>query len=120
MLLYQMERTAASVHMAAAVPNFAWLEHRVTPTEDGKFLDADLFPQQCELEGAMLKVPEGPGLGVEFNEELAKEQEFKFWEAPHLHRHDVSRQYTTYVLDEQANQSSNIMIRRIVFLMIPL
>ena len=86
--------TAASVHMAAAVPNFAWLEHRVTPTEDGKFLDADLFPQQCELEGAMLKVPEGPGLGVEFNEELAKEQEFKFWEAPHLHRHDGS--YTNW------------------------
>ena len=38
----------------------------------------------------MLKVPEGPGLGVEFNEELAEEQEFKFWEAPHLRRRDGS------------------------------
>ena len=86
--------TAASVHLAAAVPNFSWLEHRVTPTEDVKFLDEDLFPVQCELEGSMLKVPEGSGLGVEFNEELAKEQAFKFWEAPHLHRHDGS--YTNW------------------------
>ena len=86
--------TAATVHLAAAVPNFAWLEHRVTPTEEGKFMDEDLFPLQCELEGSMLKVPEGPGLGVEFNEELAREQEFKFWEAPHLKRRDGS--YTNW------------------------
>jgi galactonate dehydratase len=86
--------TAATVHLAAAVANFSWLEHRVTPTEDGKFMDEDLFPVQCELDGAMLKVPEVPGLGVEFNEELAKEQAFKFWEAPHLHRHDGS--YTNW------------------------
>ena len=82
--------TAATVHLAAAVPNFSWLEHRVTPTEAGKFMDEELFPMQCELVGSMLKVPEGPGLGVEFNEELAKEQEFKFWEAPHLRRRDGS------------------------------
>ena len=36
--------TAASVHLAAAVPNFSWLEHRVTPTEKGRFLDDELFP----------------------------------------------------------------------------
>ena len=53
--------TAATVHLAAAVPNFAWLEHRVTPTEAGKFMDEDLFPMQCELVGSMLKVPEGAG-----------------------------------------------------------
>ena len=82
--------TAATVHLAAAVPNFSWLEHRVTPTEAGQFMDEDLFPVQCELVGSMLKVPEGPGLGVEFNEELAQEQEFKFWEAPHLRRRDGS------------------------------
>ncbi|MCY3791159.1 MAG: mandelate racemase/muconate lactonizing enzyme family protein, partial [Gemmatimonadetes bacterium] len=64
--------------------------HRVTPTEAGQFMDEDLFPEQCELVGSMLKVPEGPGLGVEFNEELAQEQEFKFWEAPHLRRRDGS------------------------------
>ena len=31
-----------------------------------------------------------PGLGVEFNEELAAKQSFKFWEATHLHRRDGS------------------------------
>ena len=35
---------------------------------------------------------DGPGLGVEFNEEAAKEQTFKFWEAPHWHRRDGSHQ----------------------------
>ncbi|HHX44172.1 MAG TPA: mandelate racemase/muconate lactonizing enzyme family protein, partial [Chloroflexi bacterium] len=35
-------------------------------------------------------VPEAPGLGVEFNEELAQQQSFKFWEPPHLHRRDGS------------------------------
>jgi galactonate dehydratase len=27
---------------------------------------------------------------VEFNEELAQQQSFKFWEPPHLHRRDGS------------------------------
>jgi galactonate dehydratase len=42
------------------------------------------------LEGTRFRVPETPGLGVEFNEELAKSQDFKFWEAPRLHRRDGS------------------------------
>jgi galactonate dehydratase len=86
--------TAASVHMSAAVPNFAWLEHRVTPGEQSKSQDDDLFPTQVQLEGSMLRVPDAPGLGVEFNEELAQEQEFKYWEAPHLRRRDGS--YTNW------------------------
>ena len=86
--------TAASVHLAAAVPNFSWLEHRVSPGEDIKSQDLDLFPVQLELEGSMLVVPNAPGLGIEFNEELAHEQKFKFWEAPHLHRLDGS--YTNW------------------------
>ncbi len=86
--------TAASVHLAAAVPNFAWLEHRVTPTEAGRFLDEDLFPSQLKSEGDRIAVPDTPGLGVEFNEELAKEQTFKFWEAQHLKRTDGS--YTNW------------------------
>ena len=54
--------TAATVHLAAAVPNFAWLEHRVTPTEAGQFMDEELFPVQCELVGSMLRCPRGRGL----------------------------------------------------------
>ena len=41
--------TAASVHMSAAVPNFAWLEHRVTPGEQSTSQDTDLFPTQVQL-----------------------------------------------------------------------
>jgi galactonate dehydratase len=81
--------TAATIHLAAAVPNFSWLDARATPTEDRR-LDFDLFPAQPQLEGAWYPVPDGPGLGVEFNEELALKQPFRFWEAPHLHRRDGS------------------------------
>ena len=82
--------TAATVHLAAAVPNFAWLEHRVTPTEAGRFLDDGMFPIQLKAQGSRITVPDGPGLGVAFNEEMAKEQAFKFWEADHLRRTDGS------------------------------
>ncbi len=81
--------TAATIHLAAAVPNFAWMEVRVSPTENRK-LDWDLFPVQPDLVGTGFPVLDKPGLGVEFNEELAKTQAFKFWEAPHLHRKDGS------------------------------
>ncbi len=86
--------TAATLHMAAAATNFAWLEVRVSPTENLGFDNSDLFPVQPQLEGASFPVPEGPGLGIEFNEELAKEQAFKFWEAPHLRKRDGS--YTNW------------------------
>ena len=86
--------TAASVHLAAAVPNFAWLEARVSPTENLGFADRDLFPVQLEPEGDRFPVPEGPGLGVEFDEEAAAAQRFVLWEAPHLRRRDGS--YTNW------------------------
>ncbi|MBM3241697.1 mandelate racemase/muconate lactonizing enzyme family protein [Candidatus Poribacteria bacterium] len=86
--------TAATIHLAAAVPNFAWLEVRVSPTEASGFYDEEIFPVQPKLEGARFVVPDMPGLGVEFNEELAAKQTFKFWEAPHLRRRDGS--YTNW------------------------
>jgi galactonate dehydratase len=86
--------TAATVHLAAAVPNFSWLEVRVSPTEELGFQDTALFPVQLAQHGATIPVPDGPGLGVEFNEELAREQRFRFWEAPHLRREDGS--YTNW------------------------
>jgi galactonate dehydratase len=86
--------TAASVHMAAAVANFAWLEVRVSPTERSGFDDSEMFPVQLRLEGSRYPVPNSPGLGVEFNEELAQKQQLKLWEAPHLHRRDGS--YTNW------------------------
>lgn len=86
--------TAATVHLAAAVTNFAWLEVRTSPTEQLGFDDSELFPVQPRLEGNRFPVPEMPGLGVEFDETKAARQEFQFWEAPHLHRRDGS--YTNW------------------------
>jgi galactonate dehydratase len=85
--------TAATIHLAAASPNFAWLEARATPTENWA-LDYDLFPVQPELEGTWFRVPDGPGLGVEFNEDLAASRPFQFAEAAHLYRRDGS--YTNW------------------------
>ena len=85
--------TAATIHLAAAVPNFSWLEVWASPTEGPK-LDWDLFPVQPTLDGTGFPVPDAPGLGVEFNEEVARRQAFRFWEPPHLHRRDGS--YTNW------------------------
>lgn len=86
--------TAATIHLAAAVPNFSWLEVRVSPTEDLRFYDDEMFPVQPKLEGARFPIPDTPGLGVDFNEDLAQKQAFKFWEAPRLYRRDGS--YTNW------------------------
>ncbi len=82
--------TAATVHVAAAVPNFSWMEVRTTAGEPNSVYDDVTFPVQLKLDGTMIRVPDAPGLGVEVNEEHIKAQEFKFWEAPHLHRRDGS------------------------------
>jgi galactonate dehydratase len=86
--------TAASIHLAAAVANFSWLECRTSPAEKLGFDDQELFPVQPRLDGAVYNVSDTPGLGIEVNEELLAKQTFKFWEAPHLHRQDGS--YTNW------------------------
>ena len=78
--------TAANLHFGAAVANYSWLEER---TSDLTF-DDEIFPVQPRIEGTRFPVPTGPGLGVEFNEEMAKAP-FRMWEPPHLHRRDGSR-----------------------------
>jgi galactonate dehydratase len=82
--------TAATVHMAAAVPNFSWLEVRVSPTEQLGFHDPDWFPTQLHQDEYRLWVPDAPGLGVDFNETRAAGAGFRYWEAPHLQRRDGS------------------------------
>jgi galactonate dehydratase len=88
--------TAATIHLAAAVPNFAWLEVRVTQSENLYYgqsgvNDAEtLFPQQPRLVGTSFPVLDTPGLGVELDETLAQQQSWQFWEAPHYRRRDGS------------------------------
>jgi galactonate dehydratase len=90
--------TAATIHLSAAVANFAWQEARVTPAENlyagaAGANDADLlFPVQPRLAGTAYPVPDAPGLGVELDEALAARQSWQFWEAPHFRRRDGSVQ----------------------------
>ena len=80
--------TAATVHLAAAVANFSWMEIRSSPTEELGFYDRDLFPVQCEQDGPRMKIPEGPGLGVELDEAVAVRDEFQVLPTRHLRRDD--------------------------------
>lgn len=88
--------TAATLHLAAAVPNFAWLEVRATQTENLYYGrngvdDAErLFPIQPRLQGTVFPVPNGPGLGIELNEAEVGDEAWQFWEAPHYRRRDGS------------------------------
>lgn len=80
--------TAATIHMAAAVPNFSWAETRQGPTEDLGFHDPELFPVQIPLEGITYKVPDRPGLGVEVDEAKIRATTPQHVEPPHLWRPD--------------------------------
>jgi galactonate dehydratase len=83
--------TAATVHLSAAVPNFSWTEVQNTlfwEEPEGRH-DGPVFPEQIRLEGHWYPVPDGPGLGIEVNEE-ALARYFAFYEMPHLHKSDGS------------------------------
>ena len=82
--------TAASIHLAAAVPNFAWLECRSSPAEALGFDDREIFPLQPRLEGSAYVVSDAPGLGIEVDEARLARGQYRHWEAPHLHRRDGS------------------------------
>ena len=83
--------TAATVHFAAAVANFSWLETRTSPAEHTRLRQRRFLPGAAAArQGATTRCRDAPGLGIEVNEELIKKQSFKFWEAPHLKRNDGS------------------------------
>jgi len=82
--------TAASIHLAASCTNVSWLEEINTEVEPAGTNDSSFYPVQPELEGCTYKVLDKPGLGVEFNEELASKQTFSPIEVPKLHRSDGS------------------------------
>ncbi len=82
--------TAATIHLAAACPNFCWLEEVNTEVEKLGTNPKEFYPTQPILDGTRYKVPELPGLGIEFNEELAQQESFKLLEIPRLKRPDGS------------------------------
>lgn len=82
--------TAATVHMAAAVPNLAWVETRQSPAETLGFHDPALFPKQIVLDGPVYSVPDTPGLGVEVDEDALRASAPTHVECPHLSKPDGS------------------------------
>jgi galactonate dehydratase len=86
--------TAASIHLAAAVSNFSWLEVWLPEASGVENFDDDLYPVRPKLDGARFLVPVAPGLGVELDEELVASKDFHFWEPPHWRRRDGS--YTNW------------------------
>lgn len=63
---------AASIHFAAAEPNFSWLETRASPAENHLGFDNfDFFPVQPHLQAAHFVVADLPGLGVEVMRRLS-------------------------------------------------
>jgi len=83
--------TAATIHLAASIPNFAQLEyqHRLAAA-----YPPDLFPVMPALDGDCFPLPTAPGLGVEFNPQAVADYAFERWEAPHWKRRDGS--YTNW------------------------
>ena len=81
--------TMANLHLAAASPNYAWLEDMSEET----VFDPSAFPGKPVLDGNKYLLPTEPGMGIEFNEDLASD-EFHFWEAPHWRKRDGS--YTNW------------------------
>ena len=82
--------TAATLHVAAASPNFSWLEEMNTHVENPGLDDWNYYPIQPKIDGTRYKLTDTPGLGVDFNEELALKEGFKMVEAPRLKRNDGS------------------------------
>jgi galactonate dehydratase len=82
--------TAASLHFAAAIPNFAWLEYNRSKFRPAPQIEIDLLPNSPTLEGAFFTVPETPGIGIEVNEKLLGREEFQYWNPPTLRRRDGS------------------------------
>jgi L-alanine-DL-glutamate epimerase-like enolase superfamily enzyme len=61
---------AANVHLAAAIPNFLMAETIETPFHDA------LIKGSIRVEAGHIPVPQGPGLGIEVDEALARAHPF--------------------------------------------
>lgn len=81
--------TAATIQLAAVIPNFAWCE--VLHYGSDYLSDRDRFfvgsPREQEC---MYVVGDAPGHGVDVNEERVEKEAFKFWEPPRMKKPDGS------------------------------
>ncbi len=71
--------TAASVQISAAVPNFTILE--TIGSEDDARVGREILRNPLEITDGAIRLPQGPGLGVEVNEEFfAREHPYRPFE----------------------------------------
>ena len=75
---------ASAVQLAACVPNFLVLEH--FPPEPWRF---EVCRNPLQVEDGWLKVPDRPGLGVEFDETAALDHPYEPVDLYHLHRPEM-------------------------------
>lgn len=84
--------TAATIHLAASIPNLSWLEVPPCGTDESEY--QQLFRNCPERNGTHYLIPETPGIGIDVNEEMLTGQTFKYWEPPRLRKPDGS--YTNW------------------------
>ncbi len=77
--------TAATIHLCAAMNNFAQLEYS---HRNAAAWTHDLFPAFPQIEGDHFPLPTAPGLGVTFDETVAPQYAFDYWDAPKWQRRD--------------------------------
>ena len=77
---------AACLLLDVATDNFAVQEGGLI----GRTVMEDLFPVQVPYEAGHLLAPDGPGLGIEFDEEAAAAYSFEPCHGPRYHRADGS------------------------------
>jgi len=82
--------TAATVHLAAAANNVAWIECVPQLSESAR----DIFPVLLQRQGPYYPLPMRPGLGVEIDEDAVGQHPFTPHEHPHPSRPDGS--YTNW------------------------
>jgi galactonate dehydratase len=75
--------TAATVHLAASINNFAQQEYQHRNAEN---YPNDLFPTFPALDGDSFPLPTQPGLGVTFDESLVDKYAFEHWNPPRWQR----------------------------------
>jgi galactonate dehydratase len=78
--------TVINVHLAACIPNFLILEY----IPDDSPARAELIQEPLRPENGYLPVPEGPGWGVELNEEAFAKYPFRPWHRGFPFREDGS------------------------------
>ena len=80
---------AACLQLDACIPNLLAQEHPGMP--DHRDLGEGLLKKPFVIENGFIRIPEGPGLGIEVDEDTLEEYEFEGnWDTPHLFFEDGS------------------------------